>query len=493
MGALGQFGSAIGQGFLQGRQYRDEQQRLAQQQGLQERLAGYQGQQVDLARQGQESDIKNRDREFAYRRIKDYEGIANSPDFKTKYPKAKQDAIVSSLDKLYAQYPEFDLRGQPSPVTPTPVQAPAPPQPAPPQPGPQPGQPPVAQPPQPAGPSAWARGWGQQPDITDEQVSSLMRETDPNYNIAQNERRAAMQPPAPPAKQRQPPAKPQATDEQMPLDKQNITALEQQANELFQMAKDPQFSTEQQIGFRREAAAALAQAAQLRQAGQSYRIGAIKEKYAEPEAEMGLAGAAEDIAGKKADRTVFKPRQLQLDEEANAIKLLAQQLDAAEKGKDRARQEAQFALEVQKFGLNVKEFKQKLINDAIQNGYTMEQIKKLRNEPGFWMKLHSETLAKNAYIENPISGEKKAGPTFDAYNQLVPPNAVTPGTVAPGLPRPAVPGTEGHIVQTKDGREFRVQSYLEDPNISWKLKVQGLKKYGLKPPKWLLAKAAAEK
>jgi hypothetical protein len=117
MSSIGQFGVPIAQGFMQGKQYRNEQDQFRQQQGLRER-------QVAIGERGLDSDIKNRDREFAYRQIRDLDQIIDSPEFARKYSAGAQQKLRMRRQELGNKYPEFSYEAEPAPVTGTQPAAP---------------------------------------------------------------------------------------------------------------------------------------------------------------------------------------------------------------------------------------------------------------------------------------------------------------------------------------------------------------------------------
>lgn len=485
MSALGQFGNALGQGYMRGTEYKNEQDRLRNDLLLKERAVAV-----------QENEAADRNRQFQdqmdWNRIQDLTNRLYNPEWRRNARPGEIKKLETELAYHRGRRPEWFAPESDEPRIGVPPDSPArhqgatgattiqttpPPiegsaslasemrpqflqQEAP--------TPPAATPQTPYDPSALP--------ITDEQVSSLMRETDPNFNIAQNQRQAAMRPQAPAARPQVPAAAPpkrQATDAEMPPEKRAVLAEEQAAERYWAMSKDPQYSDVEKERFAELASNHSNRALSLRQGQQSIREGDIRMQYLEPGLQLGQAVQIEDILMKRFERNVGRPTELGIQKAQLEAKKIAAAMDAADKAADREKARAELNLKLAQYNLDVNQFDALLIQRAKENGYKEDELKLKMQEPDWRTKLYAETAAKHAYNTSPTSGRQTPGPTLGEFNRI------TSGG-----------GRQGSGL---DFNSFDHNGYLNDPSSSPQQKAMFYKSQGWPVPKALLALSAKSK
>lgn len=300
-----------------------------------------------------------------------------------------------------------------------------------------------APPPPAAGPPAPADA---QP-ITDQQVSSLMRETDPNFNIAQN---ALRQPPAAAAPVAAPQAPPAPDGRPQPgMSNRSVIELAQEQSIIraFRQAKDPSLPPAVQDELTDRAMGLVMNYAK-------YNQGAAEELFTRIQAgefpetqEQTRAESRERVTASQMQRNVFTPRELNIQEETNRIKRLAVLADEMEQRRLSDKERQQLEMELRKYGLSVAQFRTELAvkkQEARERNVRIEKGKKDLAEPDFLTKFAMEMAGKYAYHAGPYSKQFQPGPTLGNLQQFV-----------PGLGGGAAEASQGR------GRPFYRKEFLE--------------------------------
>jgi hypothetical protein len=473
--ALGHGLTGLGQGYLQSRKALNEQQQEQQ-------LMELRGQQVGLQQKELEDQNYWRNRQVEVDNIRRLEDITRSPDFTRKYSPAEQKKYMDSLDNLYgrnASLSPFDVvqgrvirDGVVSENTTGPLEqqpprktfesAPA--------------APPSAQPP----PPAPAVSYSPQ-DREDAQLLNAVAIDQPGMPMTPGAF------PQQPSVQQQSPAVDPAT---YPPQKQLADALQQQAMRFLEQSKNENLSRAEQDNYANMAREVMRDALAMENVQSETEFRQIQAKWFGPSAASEIGLRNEQRLGAEAERTTFRPRELYLKGEGDRLGYEARMAEiraqSDREARDREDKTRQYELDRAKFGLSVDEFEAKLVKDYLDMGHTQAQIDKLKREPDWQLKLHQETLARNAYVTLQPSGQTIRGPTFGDYNESV-----------RGIGGRAQ-GAAGASSRPTSLSDPRVQQYLADPGSGdpvkvAKAKVAQLKQWGLKPPPELIAAASKKK
>jgi hypothetical protein len=432
MASLAHAATGLGQGVLQNRQLQQERDRYTQQMGLQER-------QIGLQERGFEADKSWREETFARGQMDKLKLLKADPRYNRKYTirqQAEHDDQIAELEKRFPNVftqPSYrtpeDTRALEDPpvrVAPEPTTGAAP------TPygdlrnpslfggnrpyetgvvdplagGPSPDY--VPPPPQ-QGPPAPAE---YQP-ITDEAVSSLMRETDPRFNMQQN----ALRPQAPAQPQAaaataaapRPDGRPQPG---MPNRTVIETAMEQNIIKAFRESKDDSLPPDVQNELADRAMALVMNYGKYNQAAAEELFTRIQSGEFSETAGQSRAESQERIAASRDERLKFRPRELQLQDEANEIRRLAALAEKMDKARLSEKERRQFELDLRKYGLSVQQFRAEMAvkrQEAVKRGL---DINKLMNEPTWQQEFLQDIALKYGYSQAPYSDTFRPGPAI---------------------------------------------------------------------------------
>lgn len=141
---------------------------------------------------------------------------------------------------------------------------------------------------------------------------------------------------------------------------------------------------------------------------------------------------AEKVQSSIDERTKFRPRELQINEDKNDIAALQHLAELQRQGRLDARDEAEFNLKLRNYGLDAKKFQlevdkagieqvmkeQQYAKGVVDLATAKQDYEKKKSDPTYMQKLTAETIAKHAYSPDPLSHNVYAGPTNQEWNAM---------------------------------------------------------------------------
>jgi hypothetical protein len=252
--------------------------------------------------------------------------------------------------------------------------------------------------------------------ITDDAVSSLMRETDPRFNMQQNALRPqASQPAAAPAAPAAPAAAPRPDGRPQPgMSNRTVieTAMEQNIIKAFRESKDDSYAPDVQSDLAKEAMGLVMQYSQYNREAAEALFTRIQAGEFSATAEQSRDESQERIASSRDERLKFKPRELAIAEDLNTIKRAAALAEKMDKQRLSDKERNQLELDLRKYGLSVAQFRAELAvkkQEAVKRGL---DINKMMTDPTWQQEFQNEIALKYGYSQAPYSDTFRPGPAI---------------------------------------------------------------------------------
>jgi hypothetical protein len=432
MASLAHAATGLGEGMLQQREQTRQQGRYDQQFGLQERG-------VALQERGFEADKNWREETFARGEMEKLDKILSDPKLNLRYNTRQIADFHDRRQELHKRWPSVFSEGRyRTPDESLAAEAPKPDT----APSPTPGATPTATgelrnpslfgtprpyetgiadplagstspnyvpPPPQQGPPAPA---DYQP-ITDEAVSGLMRETDPRFNMQQNALRPqASQPaaaPAAPAPAPRPDGRPQPG-----MSNRSVIELhmEQQIIRAARQSKDPSLAPEVQMELEDRVLDKITKYSAYNRAAAEELFTRIQAGEFSDTAQQSRAESQERIDASQDERFVFKPRELAIAEDANAIRRAAALAEKMDKQRLTEKDRLELEMTVRKYNLSVAQFRAELAvkkQEAVKRGL---DINKMMTDPTWQQEFQNEIALKYGYSQAPYSDTFRPGPAI---------------------------------------------------------------------------------